>query len=319
MDSLQWARSLEWAGSRIEWGSAVGVHDLQPQQFVPPTADPPSSSGGMHDAHDNDRSDLMLDSMLLGSRFSMISIAAEHYVCIKSGLCDSGIDRYIGRGQYPRFETKPLVCRSVEASRFSCEHCDYWAIISNLLTRLARCLVTSTHTVGFLQQLSYMICGKASKFETHWKGDLSDADRFNDWGDFFLDPASFHPQRLSLLSDSAQCQRRHFCSRRAIGLRKGFKEWLLGSLSGGAAAAHAFTKGSGFLRVPMTADGGGGLVSEPSAVMRAKALKWSGFWSRPVFPGRLYGVIGSAREVYLAGESKPEPIDPVVFKATARA
>ena len=125
MDSLQWARSLEWAGSRIEWGSAVGVPDLQPQQFVPPTADPPSSSGGMHDAHDNDRSDLMLDSMLLGSRFSMISIAAEHYVCIKSGLCDSGIDRYIGRGQYPRLETKPLVCRSVEASRFSCERCDY--------------------------------------------------------------------------------------------------------------------------------------------------------------------------------------------------
>ena len=53
--------------------------------------------------------------------------------------------------------------------------------------------------------------------------------------------------------------------------------------------------------------------------MRAKALNWSGFWSRPVFPGRLQEVNGSVREVYLAGESKPEPIDPVVFKATARA
>ena len=51
----------------------------------------------------------MFDSMLLGSRLSRISFAAEHYVCIKSGLCDSGIDRYIGRGQYPRLETKPLV------------------------------------------------------------------------------------------------------------------------------------------------------------------------------------------------------------------
>ena len=53
------------------------------------------------------------------------------------------------------------------------------------------------------------------------------------------------------------------------------KEWLLGSLSGGGAAAHAFTKGSGFLMVPMTADSGGGLVSESSAVMRAKAMNWS--------------------------------------------
>ena len=44
---------------------------------------------------------------------------------------------------------------------------DYWAIIGNLLLRLARCLVASTHTVVFLQQLSYMIGGKASKFETH--------------------------------------------------------------------------------------------------------------------------------------------------------
>ena len=166
MDSLQWARSLEWAGSRIERGSAVGVPGLQPQQFIPPTADPPLSSGGKHDAHNNGGSDLMLDSMLLGSRLSMIPLAAEHYVCIKSGLCDSGIDRYIGRGQYPRFETQPLVRRSVEASRFSCEHCDYLSIISNLLGRLARCLVTSTCTVVCWQQLSYMICGKASKFDT---------------------------------------------------------------------------------------------------------------------------------------------------------
>ena len=97
----------------------------------------------------------MLDNMLLGSKLSRMSLAAEHYVCVQSGLCDSGIDRYIGRGQYPRFETKPLVNRSVGASRLSCEHCDYWAIISNLLLRLAKCLVASTHTVGFLQQLSY--------------------------------------------------------------------------------------------------------------------------------------------------------------------
>ena len=69
----------------------------------------------------------------------------------------------------------------------------------------------------------------------------------------------------------------------------------------------------------MCANGGGGLVSEHSAVMRAKAFNWSGFWSRPAFPGRLQEVIGSVREVYLAGENKPEPIDPVVFKATARA
>ena len=34
---------------------------------------------------------------------------------------------------------------------------------------------------------------------------------------------------------------------------------------------------------------------------------------------RLQEVIGNAREVYLAGENKPEPIDPAVFKATARA
>ena len=176
MDSLQWASSLEWAGSRIQRGSAVGVPGLHPQQFIPPTAEPPSSSGGMHDAHDNDRSDLMLDSMLLGSRLSRISLATEHYVCIKSGLCDSGIDRYIGRGRYPRFETKPLVCRPVEASRFSCDRCDYLAIIFHLLGRLARCLVASTHTVGFLQQLSNNIGGKASKFEAHWKSDLSDAE-----------------------------------------------------------------------------------------------------------------------------------------------
>ena len=69
-----------------------------------------------------------------------------------------------------------------------------------------------------------------------------------------------------MLSDSAHCQRRNFCSRRAIGLRKGFKEWLLGSITAGASAAHAFTRGSGFCKVPMFAQGGGGPVSEPSAV-----------------------------------------------------
>ena len=80
MDSLQWARSLEWAGLRIERGSAVGVAGLHPRQFVPPAAEPPSSSGRMHDTYTSDRSDLMLDSMLLGSRFSRISLATEHCV-----------------------------------------------------------------------------------------------------------------------------------------------------------------------------------------------------------------------------------------------
>ena len=164
-----------------------------------------------------------------------------------------------------------------------------------------------------------MIGGKASQFETHWKGEFFDADCFNGWGEFFLDPLNLHPHRLSLLSHSAQCQRKHFRSRRAVGLRKKFKEWLLGCLSGGAAAANIFTNGLWFLRGPMFADSGGGLVSEPSAVMRAKDLNRSGFWSRFVFLGRLQEVIGSVREVYLAGESKPEPIDPAVFKATVRA
>ena len=53
VDSLQWARSLEWAVSRIERGSAVGVPGLHPQQFIPPTSEPPSSSGGTHEARDD--------------------------------------------------------------------------------------------------------------------------------------------------------------------------------------------------------------------------------------------------------------------------
>ena len=96
-------------------------------------------------------------------------------------------------------------------------------------------------------------------------------------------------------------------------------EWLLGSLSAGASAAHAFTKGSGFCKVPMFAHGGGGPVSEPSAVMRAKATNRSGFWSSPVFPDQLRGVIGSAREVYLSSGSTLDPIDPAAVKATAHA
>ena len=69
----------------------------------------------------------------------------------------------------------------------------------------------------------------------------------------------------------------------------------------------------------MLAQGSGGPVSEPSAVMSAKANMWSGFWSSPVFPGQLEGVIGSTREVYLSSGSTPDPIDPVAFRATAHA
>ena len=36
---------------------------------------------------------------------------------LKSGISESGIAGYVGRGHYPRFETKPLVVRSLEASR----------------------------------------------------------------------------------------------------------------------------------------------------------------------------------------------------------
>ena len=102
-----------------------------------------------------------------------------------------GIGRYIGRGQYPRLETKPLVHTSVEASRFSGVHCDLWAIISNLLLRLARCPVTDI-TCVVSEQLSNIIRGRASSFETHWRSDLPDMDLFNDWQDFFS-PIEFTP------------------------------------------------------------------------------------------------------------------------------
>ena len=45
--------------------------------------------------------------------------------------------------------------------------------------RLARCLTCNT-SGGVLQQLSDILCGKASLLCVHWKDDLSDADLFNE-------------------------------------------------------------------------------------------------------------------------------------------
>ena len=91
----------------------------------------------------------------------------------------------------------------------------------NLVTGLARCLTGNT-SGGVLQQLSTILYGKASSLRVDWKDDLCDADLFNEWGVFLTSPLAFPPTKLSVLSDSAHCQRRHLCSRGAVDLRKGF-------------------------------------------------------------------------------------------------
>ena len=132
--------------------------------------------------------DLKHTCELLGARCSLTSLATVYYVCIKSGIPESGVGGYVGRGQYPRFKDRPLVDRSLEASRYTCVHCDFWVIVANLAMRLARCF-TDNISRGVLHQLSTLSYSKASSPRAHWKDDLSDADLFNEWGVFLISPS----------------------------------------------------------------------------------------------------------------------------------
>ena len=194
-DSELWASSLAWADKRLKKESAAGILGaslVSSHGSCSPASAADSPSGLSGDSYhttvqDDCDPDLKHTRMLLGARCSLISLATWYYVCLKSGLPESDVGGYVGSGQYPRFNDRPLVDRSLEASRYTCAHCDFWAIVSHLVKKLARRLTGSTSR-GVLHQLFILLYSKASSLRVHWKDDFSDADLFNEWGVFLISP-----------------------------------------------------------------------------------------------------------------------------------
>ena len=108
-DSELWASSLAWADKRLKGESAAGIlgaSPVMPQVSCLPAsaADSPLGLSGdsYHTTAPDDDPDLKHTRMLLGAKCSLISLATEYYVCIKSGITESCIGGYVGRRQYPR-------------------------------------------------------------------------------------------------------------------------------------------------------------------------------------------------------------------------
>ncbi len=76
------------------------------------------------------------ESVRVGERLALASLAAEIHTLQLAGIESSFFNKYIGRGQYPRFMWKPVVSKQPSDGKSVCKYATFWASIYGLIDRI---------------------------------------------------------------------------------------------------------------------------------------------------------------------------------------
>ncbi len=76
------------------------------------------------------------ESIRLGERLALASLAAEIHVLQLAGIDPTLFHKCIGRDQYPRFMWKPIVSKQPIEGKYVCKHATCWASVYGLVDRI---------------------------------------------------------------------------------------------------------------------------------------------------------------------------------------
>jgi len=98
----------------------------------------------------------------LGKQMSVTALCIEIYVLIKAGTAKAEWRRYLGRSQQQVWQTRPLVGRRFESSRFVDKTLEFWASLENIIIKLRA-------SNGLAEaQLAGLFFRLASSAAVHW-------------------------------------------------------------------------------------------------------------------------------------------------------
>ena len=75
------------------------------------------------------------ESIRVGERLALASLAAELHVLQLAGIQSNLYYKHIGRGQYPKFAWKPVANKKPIVGKYVCEHASYWSLVYSLIDR----------------------------------------------------------------------------------------------------------------------------------------------------------------------------------------
>ena len=112
---------------------------------------------------------IAVDSIKAGEIMAHAALSCELLVCNVSDIPHTQRYKYIGRSQYPKFKSKPLISKS-NTNRYACPHVMYWGALKNNTRALSLSLPLQSTIPAATKTLFTEVEEQLAEIEEHLVG-----------------------------------------------------------------------------------------------------------------------------------------------------